>query len=132
MTKKKLGLLLNLLSRKTISKIHKKLFMKIYNLFILTKLITKNNLPQNTVDPISYVTTNPHSMFLSLLTESGCNNLIMTLKITKQTINFIPVKVLKEFRSFTPPTLCDIMNTSFSSGIFPKLFRCLLVASHTK
>ena len=87
----------------------------------------ENDLPQNTLDPISYVTTNPHSMFLSPVTESECNKLIMNLKISKQPINFIPVKILKEFSSFIAPTLCDIMNKSFSSGIFPNALKRALV-----
>ena len=87
----------------------------------------ENELPLNTLDPISYVTTNPHSMFLFPVTESECNKLIMNLKISKQPINFIPVKILKEFSSFIAPTLCDIMNKSFSSGIFSNALKRALV-----
>ena len=80
----------------------------------------RENLPSSNVDPISYLAPRiPSSMYLSPVSIEECSKLIKNIKNTKGNINEIPVTILKEIHNYIVPTICKIINLSFSTGTFP-------------
>ena len=67
------------------------------------------------------------SFYLYPITPTECNNLIKSMKITKQAIDNIPVHLFIGCGNIFSPILCDIINLSFSTGIFPKCLKKALV-----
>ena len=78
------------------------------------------NLPPSNVDPISFVRfNNASSLFLSPVLPSECLFIICNLKKSKQNVNSIPVNLFIECRNSLVNCICNLINTSFSTGIFP-------------
>ena len=79
-----------------------------------------DDLPTNDVSPYSNIQTNPRSFFIYPVTINECINIISTLKITKDCVNHIPVKIFILIKEYISYPLSKIINASFSSGIFPQ------------
>ena len=63
-------------------------------------------------------------MFLTLTTPSDIEVLIDNMKINKGAgPNSIPTKILKDYKSEFSKTLSDMINTSFTTGIFPSALK---------
>ena len=77
-----------------------------------------SHLPDTNFDPLSYVIHNSTtSFFLTPVRPSECLSIVGSLKVSKQPINNVPLKIiLKKHYIYI---LCDLINLSFSSGIFP-------------
>ena len=77
-------------------------------------------LPVSNFDPLSYVIHNSTtSFYLTPVRSSECLSIVKSLKDSKQPINNIPLKMFKLYSEHYIYILCDIINLSFSSGIFP-------------
>ena len=77
-------------------------------------------LPDTNFDPLSYVIRNSTtSFFLTPVRPSECLSIVRSLKNSKQPINNVPLKIFKLYSEYYIYTLCDLINSSFSSGIFP-------------
>ena len=67
---------------------------------------------------------NPDSFFISATTPEEVSDVIMTLKSNKSTgPNSIPTNILKEIKEMVSIPLSHLINKSFTSGIFPKIFK---------
>ena len=84
----------------------------------------ERTLPVSHIDPLSFISTyNQSSLFLNPVTESECSDIIGALKNTKSDFNSISVKIIKEFRGLISRIFSDIINTCFSAGVFPDLYK---------
>ena len=79
-----------------------------------------NNLPSSSIDPISYLKINTCSSILfHPVQERECLNIISKLKTSKTSIHYISTKIFKFNAKYFLPVLIDLINLSFSTGIFP-------------
>ena len=98
------------------------------NFFVNIANNLANDLPSSTDCPYQYVVPNQHMPFLlDPVTPEECSIVINSLKLTKQDFNTISVELFKKFHKYFLRTLCNIINLSFSSGIFPDSFKNALV-----
>ena len=98
------------------------------NFFSEIPLKLDNDLPPSNIDPLSFVQQSiNHYIFFEPVTFDECHTIIMNLKNTRQAKDQIPVKIFKQCCTIFIPTICDIINTSFSSGVFPNLLKCAIV-----
>ena len=86
-----------------------------------------NSLPVSDIDPISYLTRNPASIFLYPTNSNEILNVINSMKNTKSHINSFPVSILKIFGSFFAGMISDIINLCFTTGKFPECLKCSYV-----
>ena len=63
------------------------------------------------------------SFFLTPVTPDKCSNLIKQLKNTKQTKDFITVKMLISYNYLFVLIIADLTNSSFSFATFPSIFK---------
>ena len=61
----------------------------------------------------------PNSIYFSPVSSSEVNNLICSLKNKPSHFNCIPARALKCIRGIISPVICNIINRSISSGVFP-------------
>ena len=80
-------------------------------------------LPMNNSSPYSYISRNLRSFCLFPVTATECFNIISKLKITYTDINQVPVKIFKCLKQYISQPLTEIMNASFTQGVFPKAFK---------
>ena len=87
------------------------------------------NLPsENETDPCSYLPQNLFSsIYFTPTSPNECNSLINKLKETKQSANHVTVKLIKLVSPYISHVLSDIMNLSFSSGVFPCVLKCSVI-----
>ena len=62
-------------------------------------------------------------MYLAPSTIQECETLIRNSKNTKSGTNEIPITLIKEISGKIAPYLCEIINLSFSTGIFPECLK---------
>ena len=74
---------------------------------------TSNDLYIPNIEPLS------SSIFLNPVTSTECEKLISNLKNTGQSVNCIPVSLIKYISPIISPILSDIINCCFSCGVFP-------------
>ena len=87
-------------------------------------VILENNLPRNNLDPLSYIgPSNPQTMFLMPVLPEECRSIINNLKLSKQPNDHISVKIFKTFSSYLCSPICDIINHSFFTGVFPDMLK---------
>ena len=72
--------------------------------------------------------SNVNSFYLFPQTVDECNKIIRKLKLTKTSIDSMPVFILKKISDLIAPTLCKLINLSYNEGVFPN---CLKVARIT-
>ena len=87
-----------------------------------------DEIPLATDCPYSTVVRNslPPIIF-DLVTNEECSKIIGSLKNTKQNIDHISVNIFKKYHHIFLPYLCELINLSFSAGIFPKCFKHAIV-----
>ena len=64
----------------------------------------------------------PH-LILTPVTPDECSRIIFSLKNTKEHIDNISVEYFKRFHGYFVHLLCDIINRSYTLGIFPTCFK---------
>ena len=83
-----------------------------------------NSLPISSDNPYAYI-PNHHNIqpLFDPITPDECSNIISMLKSTKQNTNNISVDMFKKHHQLFLPILCEIVNLSFTSGVFPTCFK---------
>ena len=81
------------------------------------------NLETNDFSPYRHIDRNCHSLYLFPVTNEELLKVITNLKLTKTDKNSIPVRIFKSITSVICYPLCKIINSSFSTGIFPNIFK---------
>ena len=81
----------------------------------------ENSLPVSSVDPLDYFSLNipPTITQFNPVSPLEISNICKTLKNSKQNFDQISVPVFKNNLNLHVNTLCEIINLSFSSGLFP-------------
>ena len=69
------------------------------------------------------IPNNSDNFVLSYVDPYEFSRLISSLKNTQEYIDHISVKLFKKFYAYFLPVLCDLINLSFSKGIFPNCFK---------
>ena len=77
-------------------------------------------IPNSTLDPLSNITRNLSSLELSQVSLEECTAVINNLKNTKNNLNHMPTKTLKENSPSFAPIISKIVNQCFTMGIFPE------------
>ena len=82
------------------------------------------SLPPPRTDPLSYINCNiPQSFYLSPVHPAECVSIIRSLKNTRNDINCISVSLFKTYSHYFAPSISTLINNSFNTGKFPKLFK---------
>ena len=82
-----------------------------------------SKIPPPEIDPLSYVSRNQNSIFLYPVSCIECFNIVGNLKNTKPDLINLPVYMFTIFRTTLCNTIADIVNLSFTSGIFPSALK---------
>ena len=85
------------------------------------------SLPTNSLDPLLHTNYVPHSIFLSPVTPEECRLIIMSLKITKEHRDSIPVYLFKSVSHILAYVICDMINQCFSLGKFPDTLKFAVI-----
>ena len=80
-------------------------------------------LPHSSDDPCSYIDRNQKSFYLFCASFSECSKIISKLKITKTSLDIMPVKIFKSVSMYIIDPLTRIINSSFSQGVFPSILK---------
>ena len=81
-------------------------------------------LPITDVDPLSYLRrAEIETGQFTPVTPSECIEIITNLKNSKQDIDSVSVNIFKKYMDKFTVVLCDIINQSFQTGIFPDFFK---------
>ena len=92
-----------------------------------------SNLDTNNISPSSHIPRNPHSFNLFPTTPDECAKIICNLKNTKTDVDHIPVAIFKLIHDLISKPISDIINISFSSGVFPQSLKLAkIVPIHKK
>ena len=84
-----------------------------------------NQVPTTNEDPYHTVTNNNvSSIFFYPVTAMEVENIISNLKNTASNLNEIPVKFLKNLSTILSEPISNLVNASFSSGVFPECLKC--------
>ena len=87
----------------------------------------EKDIPQNNIDPLSYVNAHtPNSFYAFKCTSTEVNKLIMSLPNKKCNIDSIPTFILKLVADNLSLVICDLFNRSINEGMFPD---CLKTAN---
>ena len=62
-------------------------------------------------------------LVLDPVSPAECSEIIKSLKISKQDLSHISVSLFKEHHQYFLPTICNIFNSSFTTGVFPACFK---------
>ena len=100
---------------------------------IASSLETK--IPTNNLNPISFIGNDKiirNSFFLNPMTINECSYLIKGLKNTKQGLDAIPVKMIKECSEILSPILTNSINLGFKKAVFPTSSKKQLLYQYIK
>ena len=75
------------------------------------------------LSPLHYINRNLNSFYLFSVTNEEISKSISNLKVTKTDKNYIPVNIFKSISEIICHPLSKIINSSFSLGKFPKIFK---------
>ena len=96
--------------------------------FSETALNLDSNLPQSTIDPLSYVVPQNLPIFtLTPFTLDECSSIISKLKITKTDIDSVSVRIFKKYSSYFSSVIVDFVNLCFQKSYFPLIFKSSLI-----
>ena len=88
----------------------------------------RNHIPPTSTNPMSFIRpNNSNSMILTPVTTHECETLIKNVKNTKSSTNEIPIILIKEISAKIAPCLCEIINLSFLTGVFPDCLKCATI-----
>lgn len=108
---------------------------EIFNEYFLSiPTILEQELPNSTIDPITYLSVNSNShIFLNPVDESECLKIIMSLKNSRVGLDHISIGLFKQYSYFYVHVICDLINICFSTGKFPKYLKIArIVPIHKK
>jgi len=77
-------------------------------------------IPSVDINPLSYVTRNPHSFLYFNCTALEVSNIIKNLKSKKCGTHEIPINIYKKVDDIISPVICDLINSSVNCGVFPQ------------
>ena len=84
----------------------------------------ESDIPHHDKSPTDYISANiPHSFFISPISQSECIGIISNLKNTSCKLNVVPVKILKLVSDLISEPLCELINLSVESGVFPDVLK---------
>ena len=87
-----------------------------------------SEIPSTNLDPCHFINViHAHSFFLEPVSAVEVEYHIKSLKNSKQDINSLPIQILKENISVLSNVIADLINVSFQSGIFPKVWKKAVV-----
>ena len=90
--------------------------------------LDRNIYTENYSDPYTHLTVNSFSsIYFTPTSPDECNLLISKLKETKQGLSEVTVKLIKLVSPYISHVLSDIVNLSFSSGVFPCVLKCSVI-----
>ena len=81
------------------------------------------NLPQSSIDPLSYLGPNHLSSFFLYPVCNECFRVIMNLKNTRENLDHISVGIFKLFSRYLVEIVCDLINLCFKNGVFPNTLK---------
>ena len=95
------------------------------NVFVNTAKKINENIPRTRKSPLDYLSfQNESSFFISPASPEEIKVIVNSLKIGKAVgPHSIPIYLLKILSEYIAVHLCDIVNESFSSGIFPDMMK---------
>ena len=95
------------------------------NVFVNTAKKINENIPRTGKSPLDYLSfQNESSFFISLASPEEIKVIINSRKSGKAVgPHSIPIYLLKILSEYIAVPLCDIVNESFSSGIFPDMMK---------
>ena len=82
-----------------------------------------SQIPTNDINPLNYVTRNPHSFLFFSCTAAEVTTTINSLKSKKGSTHEIPTSIYKKVVDIISPVISDLINSSVNSGTFPKLLK---------
>ena len=92
-----------------------------------------NNLPHSNNSPYQFVEQNDNILTdFEPVTLAECSNVIKNLKNTKHGPNVISVELFKKYAYFFLPIICNLINLSFTTGIFPDYCKQAIIRPFTK
>ena len=81
-----------------------------------------DNIPPTKNNFKNYLKTwNPNNFILSVTTTKEISEIVQTLKLNKCTVPKSSLKVLKSIKGIMSVPFCDLINKSFTSGVFPSM-----------
>ena len=81
-------------------------------------------IPHSTMDPLQFLAPPiSNSLFLTPATPNEISKVISGLKNTKNSINQIPIKLFKEYKTHYSSIICKLVNMCFSIGQFPNCLK---------
>ena len=94
------------------------------NFFVNIANDLASNLPASSDNPYAYMPNHHANQILfEPITPDECSKIVLSLKSTKQKANNISVDMFKKHHHLFLPILCEIINQSFISGVFPTCFK---------
>ena len=94
------------------------------NFFVNIANDLASNLPHSSDNPYTYISSlHGNRTQFEPVTHDECSNIILSLKNSKQNINNISIETFKKHHQKLLPILCEIINHSFTSGVFPTCFK---------
>jgi hypothetical protein len=86
---------------------------------VATKL--QSDIPDSNCDPMDYLAcSNINSIYFSPVDVVEVENIILHLKNSSYGLNVIPTKIVKLISVIVSEIICNLINDSLSSGIFPQ------------
>ena len=86
-----------------------------------------NNSTQSFNDPLSYLESCVHSLFLSPVSSDEVSKIILDMKNKKSNQSSCPDHILKRINHLVSPTLSKLINSSFQSGTFPNCLKHAII-----
>ena len=78
------------------------------------------NIPSTNIDPVSLINNNPNSF---VYFDAEVQQSILSSKNKGSPIDCVPNFILKYVADVISPVLCELINNSFNSGVFPEIFK---------
>ena len=77
------------------------------------------NIPQTNTDPLSFIDANQNSFMFFDCTVNEVHNVIKNLKNKRKGLDEIPIAIYKKICDIISKFICDFINNSMSTGVFP-------------
>ena len=81
------------------------------------------NIPSTNIDPVSLINNNPNSFVYFDADAAEVQQAILSFKNKGSPIDCVPNFIFKYVADVISPVLCELINDSFNSGVFPDIFK---------